>query len=101
MAGVTVQLSRFLDAHSTKLWLQLPGDEAHWFPAAAARTRIPPAHLTADALVTKAPGLDSGSLWIEDLAVGYRWAMAHDRADPFRPHPWPWPPLEQRVAQAS
>jgi hypothetical protein len=43
-------------------------------------------------------GLLDGSLWLDELATGYRWALEHDRPTPFRPHPWPWPPLEQRAS---
>lgn len=95
-----MQLRVFLDAHptKTKLWLQLPDDEERWYPVAVARGRIPPAHLAADVLITKAPGLDVGSLWLDELATGYRWALEHAQADLFRPHPWPWPPLEQRAS---
>ena len=93
-----MQFATFLDAHPTTLWIQLPGDPERWYPVALARARIPPAHLAADALITKAPGLDVGSLWIEDLGLEYRLAMEHDHPDPFRPHLWPWPPLEQRAS---
>ena len=92
-----VRLERFLDAHGAKLWIQFPDDDDHWYSVAAARCRIPPAHLDIDVLVTRAPGLDTGALWIDELATGYRWALTHDRPDPFRPHPCPWPPLAQRV----
>ena len=92
-----MQLGDFLDAHPTKLWVQLP-DEQRWYPAAVARARIPASHLASPVLITKAPGLDTGALWIEELATGYRWAMEHDRPDLFRPHPWPWPPLDERAS---
>ena len=94
--GVTVQFQVFLDVHPTMLWLQLPEEQGRWYPAAVARRRIPMVHLMADVLITKEPGLDLGSLWLGQPATEYRWAMAHDQAEPFRPHPWPWPPLEQR-----
>lgn len=90
-------LKVFFDVHPTMLWIQLPGEEERWYPVAEARQRIPASHLGSDALITKLPGLDSGSLWIEELAIGYRWALTHDEPDLFRPHPWPWPPLEQRA----
>ena len=93
-----MRLRTFLDVHPTMLWLQFPDDEERWYPVAAAVGRIPPAHLSADALVTKTPGLDVGSLWIDELGTGYRWALEHDGPNPFRPHPWPWPPLEQRAS---
>ena len=92
-----MQLGQFLATHLRALWIQFPSDEEHWYPVAVARARIPPAHLVADVLITKLPGLDTGSLWIDELAMGYRWALARDQADPFRPQPWPFPPLEQRV----
>ena len=92
-----MQLATFLDAHPTMLWLQLPDAPGRWYRVGTARGRIPPAHLAADALITKSPGLDTGALWIEELTVEYRWAMEHDHADVFRPHPWPWPPLAERA----
>jgi hypothetical protein len=94
-AGTSMTLAEFLAQHG-RVWIQLPDDAGHWYPAAVIIPRIPRAHLDREVIVTRELGLDIGHAWVAGVNVGYRWALQHDVPVHFHPYPWPFPPLEQR-----
>lgn len=70
-----MRLRDFL-AENADVWVQPPDEGEPWYAAHTALSRVPTAHLEMAVWVSQSPGVDAGLLWLDEAALGYRWARA-------------------------